>query len=211
MNISARTLRHAIAAALILAPLELVAQGPVSTGTTAPGTVDPVWYVVNPGDPVTLANAFVLSRGNVPGSYSWIAVSPDGSLPGGAPDGTFDRFTYMFETTFTGGGITGATYQCAYDDAFVSITLNGLAVAGAGCDQYNPTNSFTLTGFDPGTNVLRFTSSGNGVTDGLMVHFTSLQGDLTVTPEPASIVLFATGLVGVFGAVRRKRSATAGR
>ena len=211
MNIPARTLRHAIAAALILAPLELVAQGPVSTGTTAPGTVDPVWYVVNPGDPVTLADAFVLSRGNVPGSYSWIAVSPDGSLPGGAPDGTYNRFTYMFETTFTGGGITGATYQCAYDDAFVSVMLNGVVVPGAGCDQYNAGNSWTLSGFNSGTNVLRFTSSGNGVTDGLMVHFTSLAGDVTVTPEPASVVLLATGLVGVFGAARRKRFAARDR
>lgn len=211
MNISARTLRHAIAAALILAPVELVAQGPVSTGTTAPGTVDPVWKVVNPGDPTNLADAFVLSRGNVPGSYGWIAVSQDGSLPGGQADGTFDRFTYTFQTSFSGGGITGATYQCAYDDAFVSITLNGVLVQGAGCDQYNPTNSFTLTGFNNGNNILQFTSSGNGVTDGLMVHFTSLAGDLTVTPEPASIVLFATGLVGVFGAVRRKHVGTPGK
>jgi hypothetical protein len=211
VNIPARTLRHAIAAAVILVPLNLPAQGPVSTGTTAPGTVDPVWHVVNPGDPVTLADAFVLSRGNVPGSYSWIAVSSDGSLPGGQSDGTFDRFTYMFETTFTGGGITGATYQCGYDDGFVSVMLNGQVVQGAGCDQYNPTNSWTLTGFNAGMNVLRFTSSGNGVTDGLMVHFTSLAGDVTVTPEPASIVLFATGLAGVFGAVRRKQFGSSGR
>jgi hypothetical protein len=211
VNISARTLRHAIAAALVFAPLQLVAQGPVSTGTTAPGTVDPVWYVVNPGEPVTLADAFVLSRGNVPGSYSWIAVSTDGSLPGGQPDGNFGRFTYIFETTFTGGGITGATYQCAYDDALVSVMLNGQIAPGAGCDQYSTTNDFTLTGFNTGTNVLRFTSSGNGVTDGLMVHFTSLAGDVTATPEPASIVLLATGLVGVFGAVRRKRFEGPGR
>jgi hypothetical protein len=89
--------------------------------------------------------------------------------------------------------------------------LNGQIAPGAGCDQYSTTNDFTLTGFNTGTNVLRFTSSGNGVTDGLMVHFTSLAGDVTATPEPASIVLLATGLVGVFGAVRRKRFEGPGR
>ena len=166
--------------------------------------MDPFWYVINPGsgahDP-----AYVLARGNVPGSYSWIATSPDGSLPGGQADGVFDRFTYMFETTFTGGGITGATYQCTYDDAFLSILLNGVIVDGAGCDAYNVANDYTLTGFNAGSNVLRFTSSGNGVTDGLMVHFTGVTREVTPTPEPSSIVLLATGLVGILGAVRQKR------
>lgn len=205
MNITARALRHATAAVILLAPLKLMAQGPASTGTTDPGTVDPFWYVVQPGDPATIANAFVLSRGNVPGSYSWIAVSPTGTVPGGAADGNFSRDTYIFETSFTGGGVTGATYQCAYDDAFVSVMLNGQVVQGAGCDQYNMANTFTLSGFNAGTNLLRFTSSGNGVTDGLVVHFTSLAGDVTATPEPTSLVLLATGLAGVVGALRRKR------
>lgn len=206
MNIAGRTVRQALVAALLVAPCTLVAQGPISTGTTAPGTVDPAWYVVTA--PGSVADAFVLSRaGGVPGSYGWIAVSPSGSVPGGAADGNLTRFTYIFETSFTGGGITGATFQCAVDDGFTSITLNGVVVTGGGCDLYNVTTNRALTGFSAGQNVLRFTTTGNGVTDGLLVHFTSFDGEVTMTPEPSSMILLATGLGGVVAVLRRKRAA----
>jgi hypothetical protein len=204
VNIAGRTVRQALVAVLLAAPCTLAAQGPISTGTTAPGTVDPAWYVVTA--PGSVADAFVLSRGNVPGSYGWIAVSQSGSVPGGAADGNFTRFTYVFETRFMGGGITGATFQCADDDGFTSIMLNGVVVGNGGCDQYNAVTDRVLTGFDAGQNVLRFTSTGNGITDGLMVHFTGYTGEVTATPEPSSMILLATGLVGVFGAMRRNRA-----
>lgn len=206
MNIAGRTLRQALVATLLVMPCALGAQGPLSTGTTAPGTVDPAWFTVTPPDNVV--EAYVLSRvGGVPGGYGWIAVSPSGSVPGGVADGNLTRFTYMFETSFMGGGITGATFQCAVDDGFTSITLNGVVVAGGGCDLYNATTDRVLTGFNAGQNVLRFTTTGNGVTDGLLVHFTGYNGEVTVTPEPASMILLATGLAGVLAVMRRKRAA----
>lgn len=205
MNITGRTMRQALVAVLAT-PCMLAAQGPVSTGTTSAGTVDPAWFSVSP--PNNVVEAYVLSRaGGVPGSYGWIGVTPSGSVEGGQADGNLTRFTYMFETSFMGGGITSATFQCAVDDGFTSITLNGVVVADGGCDLYNPTTNRVLSGFNAGQNVLRFTTTGNGVTDGLLVHFTSYNGEVTVTPEPASVLLLASGLLGVFGVSTRKRRA----
>lgn len=206
MNIAGRTIRQAFLATILMAPGVLAAQGPVSTGTTAAGSVDPAWFTVSPPD--NLVEAYVLSRGGgVPGSYGWIGVTPSGSVEGGVADGNLTRFTYMFETSFMGSGITGATFQCAVDDGFTSIMLNGVVVAGGGCDLYNASTNRVLSGFNTGQNVLRFTTTGNGVTDGLMVHFTGYSGDVVTTPEPTSLVLLATGLVGIVGAVSRKRRA----
>jgi hypothetical protein len=50
-------------------------------------------------------------------------------------------------------------------------------------------------------------SDGNWADCNYDVNIVSRDGVATVTPEPASLTLFATGLLGVIGAVRRKRNA----
>jgi hypothetical protein len=83
------------------------------------------------------------------------------------------------------------------------VQINGAVVAGAGCDQYNMSNEFTVSNLAPGPNTVEFNWTGNGITDGVMIHVTSQ----TQVPEPATLGMVATGLVGMMGVARRRRRA----
>jgi hypothetical protein len=201
-------LRLTVVAALLLAPAVVSAQGPMSTGTTAVGTNDPFWDISVNGGP--LYDAIVLTRGGGTLTSNWIGARADGSQDGGSPDDSYGRFLYSFQTTFTGTSGMSVTYQCARDDAFSSVILNGTTVAGATCPGYTllPPTFFTInTGFNNGSNTLQFNVSGNGVTDGLLVDITNVTIPTSGVPEPASIVLFASGLIGVAFAGRSRRKA----
>jgi hypothetical protein len=196
------TLRRTIVAALLLAPAVLSAQGPMSTGTTPVGTVDPFWDVSVNGS--TFYDAFVLDRAGGTATAKWIGASPSGTLPGGASDGDFNRFLYSYQTMFIGTSGMTVTYRCARDDTFFSVLLNGATVEGATCPGYDLSSSFTISsGFNDGSNTLQFNIGGNGVTDGLIVDITDVTQGTTV-PEPTSLVLFASGLAGI-GFARRVR------
>ena len=195
-----------IVAALVLGPVVVSAQGPMSTGTTAVGTNDPFWDIsVNGG---TFYDAIVLARPGGTATSNWIGARADGSLDGGAADGNYSRFLYSFQTTFTGTSGMSVTYECARDDTFFSVILNGATVAGATCPGYLLSTAFTISsGFNNGTNTLQFNIGGNGITDGLLVDITDVTIPSSGVPEPTSIVLFASGLIGVAFAGRSRRKA----
>lgn len=137
-----------------------------------------------------------------PTSY-WIGVVQSASLPGGAGDNVV-RVNYEFSTSFIGGG-SSLTMTVWTDNFLTGYTFNGTTyavnpLAPSPGDFAQPVpRTFTLipTG---GNNTLTLAFNGDGQTDAINVAFTA-------TPEPASLALLATGLLGLGGvAMRRRRS-----
>jgi hypothetical protein len=88
------------------------------------------------------------------------------------------------------------------DNFFHSFTFNGVTTtvgAAPSPGDFNQPQARTFT-IDPmaGANTLSFNTTGDGTTDALNVSFTS-------TPEPSSMALLGTGLIGLVPMFRRKR------
>ena len=130
----------------------------------------------------------------------WITPS------GNAGDG-FVNGNYTFETTFTLGAFTAASFSgfFAADDSITAVRLNGvtLPISGGGYTGYT---NFAYSGaaFQTGVNTLSFDvlNSGGGPV-GLQVN---IAGDYTAAgiPEPGTWGLMISGL-GMVGFAARSR------
>ena len=204
--------RYMALLALLVAMMPGTSQGVAITGlfTTGvdgsgnalgDGAVDPHYTIVEAGN----ASAITVQSASIPGS--WVANNATSRWIWENALGTPINVTRTFETTFdlTGLNHLGATVSGTWstDNFGLDILINGVSTGNTAPDFLN-LYAFTVnTGFVAGVNTLSFVVQDVGGISGFRVG--SISG--SAVPEPSTLLLLGTGLVGLVGYNRRKRRA----
>ncbi len=206
-----------LAAALALVGARVgAAQTFYSTGTNVVDNIDQNWLVSIGSAATGWSDLFEPAHLWVHGSQRWIS---DNSV--GQGNNEWFTFRQYFDLTGYNASTAALTFRWGCDDVPSGwsviapvLSVNGGAFGyGGTCGAYDIYDAskgpVTLSGFHAGQNYIDFRVQGNYATNGMglvVQSFAAEPDQFSTVPEPATVVLFASGLLGlgIVTLVRRK-------
>ncbi len=162
--------------------------------------------IAAPGDGLLLSgNTFTVSTHNGSGGADVIILAASAN---GTPTGTLDGIAFNSLNTFPAGGATGAIVTNLQTAGFCGSTCN-LSFAYVDLGKALPAEgSITVTASGVGAGTALYAEVLNS--KGQIIYITAnsesgiMGGRSSVVPEPGSLMLMGTGLLGLAAQLRRK-------